>query len=253
MAGTTVCERTTHLAMAHTLALSPNLWATVDAPHSPSGLAQDLCSAENPLSETGHHSLESAAARSGLSHDRASLQPARAILDHGSRACLRLQRLADKSSWTLLQELVQAVKQYGRPQFLHTDNEAVLVSQTFRFGLWLLDIRHQRIELGCPWQNGPVERFIGTVKRELRQDALTGDSDLDAKLTRIRQWYNHERPHYHLRGRTPTEVWARAREAYLVSGLGPLHERRTCPARCVLKQRRSEVSSKERGEPQMKL
>jgi hypothetical protein len=35
-----------------------------------------------------------------------------AILDHGSRACLRLQRLADKSSWTLLQELVQVVKRY---------------------------------------------------------------------------------------------------------------------------------------------
>ena len=28
-----------------------------------------------------------------------------AVLDHGSRACLRLQRLADKSSLRLLQEL----------------------------------------------------------------------------------------------------------------------------------------------------
>src|SRR5437868_5944275 len=73
-----------------------------------------------------------------------------AILDHGSRACLRLQRLADKSSWTLLQELVQAVKRYGRPQSLRTDNEAVLISRMFGFGLWLLGIRQQRIEPGCP-------------------------------------------------------------------------------------------------------
>jgi hypothetical protein len=58
-----------------------------------------------------------------------------AILDHGSRACLRLQRLADKSSWTLLQELAQVVKRYGRPQSLRTDNDAVLVSRVFRFGL----------------------------------------------------------------------------------------------------------------------
>ncbi|MDX2252764.1 MAG: hypothetical protein NW202_10785, partial [Nitrospira sp.] len=64
-----------------------------------------------------------------------------AILDHGSRACLRLQRLADKSSLRLLQELVQAVKRYGRPQFIRTDNEAVLVSRLFRLGLWLLGIR----------------------------------------------------------------------------------------------------------------
>ncbi len=45
-----------------------------------------------------------------------------AILDHASRACLRLQRLSDKSSWTLLQELIQAVKRYGRPHVL-TDGQ----------------------------------------------------------------------------------------------------------------------------------
>lgn len=131
-----------------------------------------------------------------------------AILDHASRACLRLQLLSDKSSWTLLQELVQAVKRYGRPTFVRTDNDAVLVSRLFRLGLWLLGIRQQRIEPGCPWQNGRVERFIGTVKRELRQEPLTSDKDFDRKLTRILQWYNHDRPHDHLQGRTPAEVWA---------------------------------------------
>lgn len=131
-----------------------------------------------------------------------------AILDHASRACLRLQRLSDKSSLTLFHELIEAVKQYGRPQFLRTDNEAVLVSRFFRLGLWLLGISQQRIEPGCPWQNGRVERFIGTVKRVLEQEALTSDRDLDSKLTGIRQWYNHSRPHDHLKGRTPAEVWA---------------------------------------------
>ncbi|THJ09763.1 MAG: transposase family protein [Nitrospira sp. CG24C] len=131
-----------------------------------------------------------------------------AILDHASRACLRLQRLSDKSSWTLLQEVIQVVKRYGRPTFLRTDNEAVLVSRLFRIGLWLLGIRQQRIEPGCPWQNGRVERFIGTVKRELRHEVLTSSTDLDLKLTVIRTWYNHDRPHDHLQGRTPAEVWA---------------------------------------------
>lgn len=131
-----------------------------------------------------------------------------AILDHASRACLRLQWLSEKSSWTLLQELIQTVKQYGRPQFVRTDNDAVLVSRLFRFGLWLLGIRQQRIEPGCPWQNGRVERFIGTVKRELRHEALTGGHEFDRWLTTVRTWYNHERPHDHLQGRTPAEVWA---------------------------------------------
>jgi transposase InsO family protein len=131
-----------------------------------------------------------------------------AILDHASRACLRLQRLADKSSWMLLQELAQAVKQYGRPQFLRTDNEAVLVSRTFRFGLWLLGIRQQRIQPGCPWQNGRVERFIGTVKRELATEPMADSKHVTRSLHEIRTWYNHDRPHDHLQGRTPAEVWA---------------------------------------------
>ena len=131
-----------------------------------------------------------------------------AILDHASRACLRLQRLSDKSSWALLQELVQAVKRYGRPQFLRTDNEAVLISHMFRVGLWLLGIRPQRIEPGCPWQNGRVERFIGTVKRELARDSVADGKELATTLQEIRTWYTHDRPHDHLQGRTPAEVWA---------------------------------------------
>lgn len=82
-----------------------------------------------------------------------------ALVDHGSLACLRLQRLTDKSSQRLGHELVQPVKRYGRPTFVRTDNEGVLVSRVFRFGLWLLGIPQQRIEPGCPWQNGLVERF----------------------------------------------------------------------------------------------
>lgn len=131
-----------------------------------------------------------------------------AILDHASRACLRLQRLSDKSSVTLLRELSEAVRRYGRPQFLRTDNEAVLVSRWFRFGLWLLGVRHQRIEPGCPWQNGRVERFIGTVKGELATTPVTDGSQLATVLREIRTWYNHDRPHNHLQGRTPAEVWA---------------------------------------------
>ena len=131
-----------------------------------------------------------------------------AILDHASRACLRLQGLSDKSSWTLVQELVQAVKRYGRPQFLRTDNEAVLVSRLFRLGLWLLGIRQQRIEPGCPWQNGRVERFIGTVKRELATAPIADERELTRTLREIRTWYNHDRPHAHLQGRTSAEVWA---------------------------------------------
>ena len=66
------------------------------------------------------------------------LHLALAILHHASRTCLGLHRLSDKSSWIFLHELIQAVKQYGRPRFMRTDNEAVLVSHVFRWtcGCW---------------------------------------------------------------------------------------------------------------------
>jgi transposase InsO family protein len=131
-----------------------------------------------------------------------------ALVDHGSRACVRLQQLADKSSLTLFRELIGAVSHYGRPQFVRTDNEAVFVSRWFRLGLWLLGIGHQRIEPGCPWQNGRVERFIGTVKRELAKAPLASGKEFDTALRNVRIWYNHDRPHDHLQGRTPAEVWA---------------------------------------------
>ena len=130
-----------------------------------------------------------------------------AIVDHASRACVRLQQVPDKSSMRLLQELVQTVRRYGPPTFLRTDNEAVFTSQWFRWGLRLLGIQHQRTEPGCPWQNGRVERFIGTVKRALASEPPDGHA-LSGVLTDIRAWYNHDRPHDHLQGRTPAEVWA---------------------------------------------
>ncbi|MBS0181884.1 MAG: DDE-type integrase/transposase/recombinase, partial [Nitrospira sp.] len=67
-----------------------------------------------------------------------------ALVDHASRACLRLQQVPNKSSLHLLHELVQAVKRYGRPRSLRTDNEAVFRSNWFTLGLWVLGIRHQR-------------------------------------------------------------------------------------------------------------
>ncbi len=72
------------------------------------------------------------------------------IIDHGSRANLSLLGLKDKASVTLLRHLLDAIEQYGKPKFLRTDNESVFTSRLFRLGLWLLGIRHQRTDKGCP-------------------------------------------------------------------------------------------------------
>jgi len=70
-----------------------------------------------------------------------------------------------------------------------------------------LGIRHHRTEPHCPWQNGRVERFFGTLKAKLDFWAVSGVDELQAALADFRDWYNLLRPHRHLLGRTPMEAW----------------------------------------------
>ena len=104
------------------------------------------------------------------------------IVDHGSRALLCLRALPNKSSWTLLGHLFLAIGKYGKPRFVRTDNESVFCSRLFRGGLRLLGMRHQRTDVACPWQNGRVERFFGTLKERLNQLAVASFDALNTAL-----------------------------------------------------------------------
>lgn len=129
------------------------------------------------------------------------------IIDHGSRGALCLKGLKNKASITLLRCLLDTIEHYGKPKIIHTDNEAVFTSRLFRFGLSVLGIKHQKIDKGCPWQNGRLERFFGTLKEKLNQWDVDSLEQLSGALVQFSFWYNHVRPHQHLNGRTPAEVW----------------------------------------------
>ena len=61
-----------------------------------------------------------------------------AIVDHASRACLCVQRVANKSSLTIWNHLTTTCRHYGCPQFLRTDNVAVFTSRRLRLALWCM-------------------------------------------------------------------------------------------------------------------
>jgi putative transposase len=130
------------------------------------------------------------------------------IIEHGSRAALALEAVHSKSSWSLLGKLAAAIKRYGKPKIIRTDNEAIFTSRVFRLALFLLGIRHQTTDLHCPWQNGRVERFFGTLKSSLDQLAVTSFDALNSALGEFRFFYNHVRSHQNLAGATPAEAWA---------------------------------------------
>ena len=131
-----------------------------------------------------------------------------AILEHASRAALWLEALPRKSSWMLISRLVAAMHRYGKPRTVRTDNEAVFTSKVFRLALFVLGIRHQRTDPGCPWQNGRVERFFGTLKQKLDRLAVDSFEALNGALGEFRFFYNHVRAHQNLGGLTPAEAWA---------------------------------------------
>lgn len=129
------------------------------------------------------------------------------IIEHQSRACVSLSALRDKSTITLLRVLLDLMERYAKPNIIRTDNEAVFTSWRFRWVLRLLGIQHQRTEVACPWQNGKVERFFGTLKQKLNPWEVDSLSALNDSLCIFRCWYNHIRPHQYLDGLTPAEVW----------------------------------------------
>ena len=143
----------------------------------------------------------------GKTDEAGQLHMIAGLIDHGSRADLTLSALRSKGSIPILRLLLDAIERYGRPRYLRTDNESVFTSRLFRFSLWCLGIRHQTIDPHCPWQNPRIERFFLTLKQKLRQWTVPDQAALNRSLAEFRLWYNHIRPHQHLQGRTPAEIW----------------------------------------------
>lgn len=70
-----------------------------------------------------------------------------------------------------------------------------------------LGIRHQFIKPRSPQLNGKVERSHRTDEREFYQLlTFTDDVDLNKKIEQWEQFYNFDRPHGSLDGKTPYEV-----------------------------------------------
>ncbi|MCO7227589.1 integrase core domain-containing protein [Pleionea sp. CnH1-48] len=130
-----------------------------------------------------------------------------AIIEHATRACLKLEVLDNKSSTRILLSLIQTIKQFGFPKNIRTDNEINFCSRLMTTAFTLLNIKHQRTKVAAPWQNGKVERFFGTLKSKTRTLLFDNQNHLNNELNTFRFWYNHVRTHDYLDGKTPTQCW----------------------------------------------
>lgn len=136
-------------------------------------------------------------------------EPTLGIIDHGTRALLTLGELRDRSTIGVLRILLDTIEKFGRPRFLRTDNERIFTSFLMTAALWLLGIRHQRIDPHCPWQNGRIERCFKTLKERIRLwwARAGAPSHVQHDLDTFCTWYNQVRCHQSLNGLTPAMAW----------------------------------------------
>ena len=78
----------------------------------------------------------------------------------------------------------------------------------FEINLRELGIVHIKSSPGHPQTCGKLERWHGTSRRWMeRRPPPDTEAELQAEMDHWRRYYNDERPHRALNGKTPIEVW----------------------------------------------
>src|SRR6202046_3458734 len=109
-----------------------------------------------------------------------------------------------------------AMREYGMPSRIRTDNGApfagtgLLGLSKLSLGWMKMGIIHERIQPGCPQQNGRHERMHRTLKEETTKPAALTLRLQQKKFDGFRQMFNHERPHEGLNNETPASVYQRS-------------------------------------------
>ena len=146
------------------------------------------------------------------------------FIDDHSRLCVASQVVAVTKTTDVVRLFNQARAIYGTPAKVLSDNGAVYTGK-YRLGRVLFEAELDRLGVvfkhskpNHPQTCGKVERFHQTLKKYLsaRRPARTV-SQLQAQVDCFVAYYNAERPHRSLKGRTPLEVYDAKVKAY------PLH------------------------------
>ena len=126
------------------------------------------------------------------------------VLHHGRRRVVHLGITRNPSMRWVIQQLREAMPDGQKPRFLFRDSDGIYGGGVRDF-LDSCDIEEVRAAYRCPWQNPFVERFIGTLRRELLDHVIVlGQGHLVRLLKEfIEDYYHVARPHQGLDGDTP--------------------------------------------------
>jgi transposase InsO family protein len=120
------------------------------------------------------------------------------ILGHGRRQLLWFEVTRHPTATWLARQITEAFPWVSVPTYLIRDNDGAY-GHVFRKRLGAMGIRDRPISPRSPWQNGYVERLIGTLRREcLDQMLIFSEAHLRQILTAYAFYYNQSRTHLSL-------------------------------------------------------
>ena len=153
------------------------------------------------------------------------------ILSHCRRKVVHFNVTTNPTTEWTSQQVVEAFPYDTAPKYLIRDRDSIYGS-VFRERVNNMGINEVLITRKSPWQNPYLERFIGTLRRELLDHVIIlGSAHLERLLKEfINDYYHVARPHQGLDGDTPIPQ----QEPPVISGptklasipvLGGLHHR----------------------------
>ncbi len=136
------------------------------------------------------------------------------LLDDHSRFCLASVALRTVKAPDVLETFYLAAESYGYPAKFLSDNAAVFSGKSRR-GRVVLESELDRLGIESkhsspyhPQTCGKVERFHQTLKRYLQRQAPAENlGHLQLQLDSFRLYYNQQRPHRSVEGRTPFQAF----------------------------------------------
>ena len=142
------------------------------------------------------------------------------IQDRFSRYVLACQGLASPRLDDVRCAMEGLFREVGLPERIRTDNGEPFASHGIsgltRLNVWWmrLGIQHERIDKGCPYQNGAHERMHQELKAESTRPPA---STLDGQQILFDEFvseYNNVRPHEGIGQRRPSELWSPSPRPY---------------------------------------
>ena len=126
------------------------------------------------------------------------------VLDHGRRRVIHFAITRNPLMKWVIQQLREAMPFGLQPKYLFRDNDGTYGNGVRAF-LDSCGMEEVRTAYRSPWQNPFVERFIGTLRREMLNHVIVlGQGHLERLLREfIEEYYHVARPHQGLYGETP--------------------------------------------------